>query len=147
MTAMATTFSKQALLALAGSGQRADLEGAPTISKSKAQIVRLRKQMDAIQYEAREHDEYLDRLRGEFEEADELLPRPVVILTRLAAEIQEAEAEEAHLQERLRELLLQKSNLEELVRLLYQTRPLECAASSGEDYMQQLVWSREFGRV
>jgi predicted nuclease with TOPRIM domain len=147
MTAMATDFSKQALIALARSGQRAELEGDPTISEVKGQIVRLRKQMDTLQREAREHDEYLDRLHGEFQEADELLPRPVVMLTQLAAEIGEAEFEEASFQERLGELWLQKTDLEELVRMLYQTRPRECVASSGEDFMQGQVWTRAFGQV
>ncbi len=55
--------------------------------------------------------------------------------------------EEASIQERIGELWLQKTDLEELVRMLYQTRPRECAASSGEDFMQGQVWTRAFGQV
>jgi hypothetical protein len=46
-----------------------------------------------LQREIRELAEYRDRLQGEFQEAYELLPRPVVMMTRLAAEFEEAEAE------------------------------------------------------
>lgn len=123
MTAMDTAFYKQVLLALAGSGQRPELEGVPTISEVEGEIVRLRKQMDALQREAREHGAYLDRLRGKFQKVDEMLPKPAVMMTPLAAEIKEAEikeaeAEEAHFKKRLDELGIQKTNAEELVLLL-----------------------------
>jgi len=118
MTAMDTAFYKQVLLALAGSGPRPELEGVPTISEVEGEIVRLRKQMDALQREAREHGAYLDRLRGKFRKVDEMLPKPVVMMTPLAAEIKEAEAEEAHFKKRLDELGIQKTNAEELVPLL-----------------------------
>jgi chromosome segregation ATPase len=136
MTAMDTAFSKQALLALAGSGQRLELEGAATISEAKGEIVRLRKQMDALQREAREHDAYLDRLRGEFEEVDEMLPKPVMMMTKLAAEIKEAEAEEAHFQERLKKLRVQKINVEELVQLLYRRDELGSQKSNLEELVR-----------
>ena len=45
---MDTAFSKQALLVPGGSGQRSGLEGAPTISEAKGEIVRVLKQMDAL---------------------------------------------------------------------------------------------------
>ena len=47
-TDMDTAFSKQVLLAPAASGQRSELEGAPTISEAKDQIIRLRRQTRAL---------------------------------------------------------------------------------------------------
>ena len=136
MTAMDTAFSKQAMLALAGSDQRSELEGAPTISEAKGEIVRLRKQMDALQREAREHDAYLDRLRGEFQEVDEMLPKPVTMMMKLATEIREAETEEAHFQERLKKLQVQKINVEELVALLYRRDELGSQKSNLEELVR-----------
>jgi len=114
---------------MAGSGQRSELEGIRTISEAKGEMVRLRKQMDALQRgamkqeeyldtlqcEAREHDKYLDRLRGEFDEADKLLPRPVKMMRHLAAYIEEAEAEKADFQELLDDDAKEKAHFLELL--------------------------------
>jgi len=118
MDAMDTAFWKQVLLALVKSGPRPEFEGVPRMCEVEGEIVRLQKQIDALQREATEHGAYLRRLRGELQEVDETLPKPVVKKRSLAAEIQEAEAAEAQFKKRLDELGIQKTNAEELVSLL-----------------------------
>ena len=79
---------------MAGSDQRSELEGARTTSEAKGEMVRLLKQMDALQRGAMKQEEYLDELQCEAREHDEYLDR-------IRGEYDEAEADKAEFQERL----------------------------------------------